>query len=63
MILGSTRSAKDGVQSDVSYRLNSLSGDHMSYSLNSFKDYIIYGITIGAIKGDTRSLDYSSYRV
>ena len=33
----------------------------MSYSLNSLKgDYI--GTTIGDIKGDTRSLDYSSYR-
>ena len=38
----------------------------MSYSLNSFKginigDYI--GTTIGVVKGDTRSLDYSSYEV
>ena len=36
----------------------------MSYSLNSLMggyigDYI--GTTIGVIKGDTRSLDYSSY--
>ena len=36
----------------------------MSYSLNSLKggnvgDYI--GTTIGDIKGDARSLDYSSY--
>ena len=36
----------------------------MSYSLNSLKGVIkgtIQGTTIGAIKGDTRSLDYSSY--
>ena len=38
---------------------------HMSHSLNSLKggyirDYI--GTTIGVIKGDTRSLDYSSHR-
>ena len=36
----------------------------MSYSLNSLKGGyigIIYGTTIGVIKGDTRSLDYSSY--
>ena len=36
----------------------------MSYSLNSLKG-VIWGIiwrtTIGVIKGDTRSLDYSSY--
>ena len=38
---------------------------HMSYSLNSLKGVtygIIYGTIIGVIKGDTRSLDYSSYR-
>ena len=36
----------------------------MSYSLNSLKGVIqgiIYGTTIGVIKGDSRSLDYSSY--
>ena len=36
----------------------------MSYSLNSLKGVIygiIYGTTIGLIKGDTRSLDNSSY--
>ena len=34
----------------------------MSYSLNSLKGgYIGNGTTIGVIKGDTRSLDYSSY--
>ena len=37
----------------------------MRYSLNSFKaGYIgdfFSGTTIGVIKGDTRSLDYSSY--
>ena len=37
---------------------------YMSYSLNSFKGVIqgiiLWGI-IGAIEGDTRSLDYSSY--
>ena len=35
----------------------------MSHNLNSFKGGsigIIYGITFGVIKGDTRSLDYSS---
>ena len=35
----------------------------MSYSLNSLKGVIwgiILGTTIGVIKGDTRSLDYSS---
>ena len=32
----------------------------MSYSLNSLKG-VILGIPIGAMKGDTRSLDYSSY--
>ena len=32
----------------------------MSYSLNSLKG-IIYGVTIGVIKGDTRSLDNGSY--
>ena len=35
----------------------------MSYSLNSLKGVIygiIYGTTIVVIKGDTRSLDYSS---
>ena len=31
----------------------------MSYSLNSLKGVV--WITIGAIKGDTRSLDYGSY--
>ena len=31
----------------------------MSYSLNSLKGG--YGITIGFIEGDTRSLDYGSY--
>ena len=38
----------------------------MSYSLNSLKGVIwgiIYGTTIGVIRGDTRSLDYSSYGV
>ena len=39
---------------------------HLNYSLNSLKgayivDYI--GGTIGATSGDTRSLDYSSFRV
>ena len=37
----------------------------MSYSLNSLKGLykgIIQGTSIGGIKGDTRSLDYSSYR-
>ena len=37
---------------------------YMSYSLNSLKGHIqgiIYGITIGDIKGDTRSLDNGSY--
>ena len=37
----------------------------MSHSLNSFKGGNIggyIGTTIGVIKGDTRSLDYSSYR-
>ena len=36
---------------------------HVSYNLNSLKGGyigIIYGTTIGVIKGDTRSLDYSS---
>ena len=33
----------------------------MSYNLNSLKGGYIFGTTIGAIKGDTRSLDYSSY--
>ena len=36
----------------------------MSYSLNSLKGGYIghyIGITLGDIKGDTRSLDYSSY--
>ena len=33
---------------------------YMSHSLNSLKG-IIWGTTIGVIKGDTRSLDYSSY--
>ena len=37
----------------------------MSHSLNSLKG-VLYGITyrttIGDIKGDTRSLDYSSYK-
>ena len=36
----------------------------MSYNLNSLKGVIwgiIYGTTIGVIKGDTRSLEYSSY--
>ena len=37
----------------------------MSHSLNSLKGIIkgiIYGTIIGVIKGDTRSLDYGSYR-
>ena len=37
----------------------------MSYSLNSLKGIIcgmIEGTTIGAIKRDTRSLDYGSYK-
>ena len=37
---------------------------YMYYSLNSLKGVIwgiISGTTIGDIKGDTRSLDYSSY--
>ena len=43
--------------------LSSWSYGNVSYSLNSLKggyirDYI--GATIGVIKGDTRSLDYSS---
>ena len=36
----------------------------MSYGLNSLERNIwgiIWGTTIGLIKGDTRSLDYSSY--
>ena len=36
----------------------------MSYNLNSLEGVIwgiIYGTAIGVIKGDTRSLDYSSY--
>ena len=32
----------------------------MSHNLNSLKEGIIYGTTIGDIKRDTRSLDYSS---
>ena len=36
----------------MSYSLNSLNGD-------TYGDYI-WGPTIGAIKGDTRSLDYGS---
>ena len=32
----------------------------MSHSLNSLKG-VIYGSVIGALKWDTRSLDYSSY--
>ena len=32
---------------------------HVSYSLNSLKG-VIWGTTIGVIKGDTRSLGYSS---
>ena len=38
----------------------------MSYSLNSLKGVMegtILGTTIGLIKGDTRSLDYSSYEL
>ena len=37
----------------------------MSYNLNSLKGVIwgiIYGTTTEVIRGDTRSLDYSSYR-
>ena len=37
---------------------------NMSYSLNSLKGIIwgiIYGTTIGLIRGDTMSLDYSSH--
>ena len=37
----------------------------MSYSLNSLKGGyigIIWGTTIRVIKGDTRTLDYGSYR-
>ena len=37
---------------------------HMSYSLNSLKGDIwgiLWGTTIGAIRGDTRSLDNGSY--
>ena len=37
---------------------------HMSHSVNSIKGVrsgIIYGIIIGVIKGETRSLDYGSY--
>ena len=37
---------------------------HLNYSLNSLKGVIwgyIYGTTLRAIKGDTRSLDCSSY--
>ena len=40
------------------------SGDHLSHSLNSLKGgYIVHyiGNTFGVIKGDTRSLDYSSF--
>ena len=33
---------------------------HMSCSLDSLKG-VMQGTIIGAIKGDTRSLDYSSY--
>ena len=33
---------------------------YMSYSLNSLKR-LQYGTVIGSVKGDTRSLDYSSY--
>ena len=32
----------------------------MSYSLNSLK-WVIQGTALGAIKGDTRRLDYGSY--
>ena len=38
----------------------------MSHSLNSLKGVIkgiIYGTTIGVIKGDTRSLDSGSYNI
>ena len=47
---------------DISFR-ESLDSD-MSYSLNSLKwniKGIVWGTNIGAIKGDTRSLDYCSY--
>ena len=45
-------------------RAPSMRVQYMSYNLNSLKgDYtgIVQGTTIGVIKGDTRSLDYSSY--
>ena len=37
---------------------------HLSFGLNSLKGVIqgiIWGSVVGAIKGDTRSLDYGSY--
>ena len=40
------------------------SSPNMSYNLNSLKGVIwriFYGTTIGVIRRDTRSLDYSSY--
>ena len=47
-------------------RITALTTSHLSYSLNSLKgviEGIIYGTTIGVIKGDTRSLDDSIYEV
>ena len=38
----------------------SLGQGHVSHSLNSLK-VVTQGITEGVIKGDTRSLDYSSH--
>ena len=35
---------------------------YMYHSLKFLKGGIVQGTTIGVIKGDTRSLDYSSYR-
>ena len=43
-----------------------LPNPYMSHSLNSLKEGYIgdyLGTTIGLIKGDTRSLDYSSYEL
>ena len=47
------------------HRLEVLSPSHMSCSLNSLKgDNLrdILGTTIGVVKGDTESLDYSSHK-
>ena len=63
VLLGATAGVREAVQ-DWQTQGTSLGAAqhlHLSYSLNSLKG-VIQGTTIGIMKEDNRSLDYSSFQ-